>query len=394
MGIYSEYLAFQDFNLISAERKKQLQRISKIRGRDILVIASDLTKGDCPITIDGSDVTAVADQLTGKKGEGIDVILETPGGYAERAEDIVKLIRDKYPSLAFIIPGAAMSAGTIMVMSGDEILMEPASSLGPIDAQMPNRDGRRFSAKAFLMGLDKIKEEVERTGVLNKAYIPILQNISPAEIQACQNAQDFSMKLVSRWLATGKFRTWTHHSSTGKPVTEQEKLARAEEIADKLRDHSHWLTHGRSVKMSDLREMRLQITDYSENLELCDAIRRYHTLLRLSFECTPVYKVFETIETQLLRFSQQVMASIPVPAPMALPPKLKDKDKLFANLTCRKCGQKMKIQANLGQGLPLEPGCLPFPPDDKLSCPGGCGTEHGMAHIRQSLEAQTGKKIL
>jgi ClpP class serine protease len=82
-------------------------------------------------------------------------------------------------------------------MAGDEILMGKTSALGPIDAQMiyPGT-GKRFSADALLEGLEKIKKEVLDTGKLNPAYIPILQNISPGEIQHCENAQAFSRTLV------------------------------------------------------------------------------------------------------------------------------------------------------------------------------------------------------
>ena len=91
---------------------------------------------NAPIGIDYTDLRAVADQLDLLSGNSIDVILETPGGLAERAEDIVRMLRSKFENVGFIVPGAAMSAGTIMVMSGDEILLEPNSSLGPIDAQV------------------------------------------------------------------------------------------------------------------------------------------------------------------------------------------------------------------------------------------------------------------
>jgi len=40
------------------------------------------------------------------------------------AEDIVHILREKFKSVSFIVPGQAKSAGTIMVMSGDEILMD------------------------------------------------------------------------------------------------------------------------------------------------------------------------------------------------------------------------------------------------------------------------------
>lgn len=84
----------------------------------------------------GEDLLPINDQLANLKGSALDLILETPGGSGEAAEDIVRSLRNRYNDLAIIVPGWAKSAGTIMVMAADEILMEPASALGPIDAQI------------------------------------------------------------------------------------------------------------------------------------------------------------------------------------------------------------------------------------------------------------------
>lgn len=215
-------------------------------------------------------------------------------------EDLVKLIRDRYESVGIIIPGYSKSAGTIFAMAGDEILMGSTSALGPIDAQII-ANGKRFSAEAFLEGLKKIKEEVQKNG-LNLAYVPILQNISPGEIQHCENAQNFSQKLVSEWLAKYKFKNWITHSTTGSPVTEEDKLERAKQIGALLCSHSEWLTHGRSIKIDDFNKMKLLITDYSKDSQLNDVILRYYTLLRMTFDMTSIYKIFETTTSQVMRF--------------------------------------------------------------------------------------------
>jgi len=174
MGIYTEYLDSNfDFLALTAERKKQLKRISEIRDRAVLVFAADLTKGNAPISISFPDLLPIKDQLSNINGDAIDLILETPGGQGEVAEDIVRLLRDKFKSVGVIIPGWAKSAGTLIAMAGDEILMEPASAIGPIDAQL-SWQGKVFSAEALLEGMKKIKKEVTSTGVLNKAYIPML----------------------------------------------------------------------------------------------------------------------------------------------------------------------------------------------------------------------------
>src|ERR1017187_6778096 len=344
MGPYSEYLGRQWTSTdLDAERKTQLKRISKLRGgRDILVIASDMTKSIPNISnaLDFSDILPVQDQLSVLKGTELDVILETPGGLAEVAEDIVRQIRSRYVRVGIIIPGWAKSAGTILAMAGDEILMGAGSALGPIDPQIGFTTGRRFSADAFLEGLNKIKDEVQSTGKLNPAYIPILQNISPGEIQNCLNAREFSQVLVREWLVEYKFKFWETHSSTGKPVTLEEKRARAAEIAGTLCNHSKWLTHNRSIRKEDLEKLRLQITDYSKIPDLADAITRHYTLLKMTFDLVNAYKIFETPETQVLRaiahlIPQQIHQQIPQGANCA---------EIEHKCTC---GHTIKIQMNL-----------------------------------------------
>src|SRR5437762_1916973 len=98
-GVYTEYLDAQlTLEGITAERKRQLKKISVLRGgRAVLVIAADLNKGHAaPTSITYSDLVPFNDQLGVLDGDKIDVILETPGGLGEVAEDMVKLLRHKF----------------------------------------------------------------------------------------------------------------------------------------------------------------------------------------------------------------------------------------------------------------------------------------------------------
>lgn len=386
MGIYTEYLERNmNFEQLSKERKTQLNKIARLRGnRDILVYASDLTnKTASPVSIDYSDILAFKDQINNLNKKSIDIILETPGGFAEVVEDIVHLIRSKYDHVGIIIPGTAKSAGTIFSMAGDEILMGVSSSLGPIDAQIMNNN-KKFSADAFLDGLNKIKNEVKKTNRLNPAYIPILQNISPGEIQHCENAQNFSKKLVTQWLVKYKFQYWDKHSSSGNNVTLEDKKKRAKEIADKLCKHSDWLTHGRSIKLPDLQKMRLLITDYSKEEKLNDAITRYYTLLRMTLESTNIYKIFETPISQIMRFSGAI---VPPPNQNQVTKKVN------VEFECPSCKSKYVIQANLEKNIEIEKGKLPYPKGDNFFCP-NCKTRSNLGKARLQIEAQTRKKII
>ena len=384
MGIYTDYMNQRlSFEQMTTERKLQLKKISNLRQRDILVYASDMGKSSAPISILPNDLLPFQDQLSYVKSKDVDILLETPGGIAEVVEDMVELIRDKYERVGIIIPGTAKSAGTIFSMAGDEILMGETSSLGPIDAQVPN-NGKRFSADAFLDGLEKIKQEVLTTGKLNPAYIPMLQSISPGEIQHCENAQNFSRTLVKNWLSKYKFKYWETHHSTGKIVTQEEKDFRADEIAVKLCKHSDWLTHGRSIRIKDLLDMKLEIYDYRESTEMNDAITKYYTLLKMSFDLTGIYKIFETKDTQIYQsITQQLQPNID----------RKMKPVAHADFICPKCSTSYKIQLNLAEKTPLKPGCLSYPHNDIFICP-KCQTQTDIRGLRLQLEAQTGLKVV
>lgn len=230
-------------------------------------------------------------------------------------------------------------------------------------------------------GLEKIKKEVEETKKLNSAYIPILQNISPGEIQNCENIQDFSKHLVTEWLAKYNFKYWNKHSD-GRDVTEDERCSRAKEIATDLCSQSRWLTHGRSIKIDDLEKLKVQITDYSNNAELNEAIIRYYTLLRMSFETSMIYKIFETTDSQIYRFVATVQS---------VPPNQKS---LIIDVPCLKCKHKLKVQFNLERNVRLEEGTIPYPiSTDSIDCP-KCSEKINLLSIRQQIESQTGKKVV
>lgn len=299
----------------------------------------------------------------------------------EVVEDIVRMIRSRYERVGTIIPGYAKSAGTIFAMAGDEILMGRGSALGPIDGQLQMMNGKRFSADAFLEGFEKIKKIAEENKRLNPAYIPMLQNISPGEIQNCENIQCFSKHLVTEWLAKYKFKYWSTHSD-GRNVTEGERRERAKSIADDLCSQSKWLTHGRSIKINDCEDLQIKITDYGRNAELDDAITRYYTLLRMSFENSAIYKIFETADSQIYRFFT------PIPSPA------NTQKRLVVEVSCLNCKHNLKVQLNLTKNMPLEADAIAYPVlTDSIDCP-KCGTKINLASLRQQIESQTGRSVV
>ncbi|MGV8997580.1 MAG: SDH family Clp fold serine proteinase [Parvibaculaceae bacterium] len=203
------------------------------------------------------------------------VFIRTGGGSAETAERMVTTLRKHYNLVYFVVPDLAMSAGTILCMSGDKIYMDYSSSLGPIDPQVPAPDtGDYVPALGYL---DKVREITEK-GELAPADVVLLRSMDLGKLALFEQARDLSRDLLEKWLVEFKFKDWTHHRTTnqGAVVTIEEKKARATEIATSLGDHTLWRSHGRSIDLSKLAAMRIDIDDYSDDDELRTLIREYN----------------------------------------------------------------------------------------------------------------------
>jgi len=59
------------------------------------------------------------------------------------------------------------------------------------------------------------------------------------------------------------------------------KSKRANAIATKLTNHSEWRSHGRSLKMEDLKELGLQINNLDENPGIAKIIYEIKAVLML-----------------------------------------------------------------------------------------------------------------
>ena len=134
--------------------------------------------------------------------------------------------------------------------------------------------------------------------------------------------------------------------------------------------------------------MLLKITDYSKTPELNDAIIRHHTLLQMTF-ATNLYKIFETVDSQVMRF---LAPQLPTPQQLGIGLPTAGNTIVF-DFQCNKCNSRTRMQANLVKGTPLQPGCVAFPQDNKFRCP-NCGTEHNLVDTRRQIEAQFKKPIV
>lgn len=254
--------------------KDSLANLEAILNADVFVYYGEL--------IDGveADVKQIIEALCrdGKKHEKICVILTTPGGSLNPVKRIVNILRNFYKEVDYIVPDYAYSAGTVMCCSGDRIFMDYYSVLGPIDPQVRNKDGKFVAALGYLDKINELIEKAKKNELTNAEFI-ILKDFDLAELRAYEQARDLAIDLLVEWLPKYKFKNWTEHKSNQKTVTDDEKKARAMEIAQNLSDNKEWKSHGRPIGRDELARLKLHIDRLEDNSVAYAAITDYHELM-------------------------------------------------------------------------------------------------------------------
>jgi membrane-bound ClpP family serine protease len=238
---------------------------------DVVSIIGDIRPG-----LD-SVVRTVLESLPGKKPK-LAIVLQTGGGIVEVAERIVNVIRNFYGEVAFIIPDTAMSAGTVLAMSGDAIMMDYFSCLGPIDPQVV-RDDKLVPVLSYLLQWERLVDK-SKNKILTEAEFLIMRNMDIAELHKFEMARELYISLLKQWLSTYKFKDWKTTEDRKIEVTPEMREERAQKIAEQLMKHDRWGSHDRGIPMKILRdEINLKIDDFGADPVLSPNIRNYFGLL-------------------------------------------------------------------------------------------------------------------
>lgn len=392
MSLLNEYISKKLSGVeLEAELLRLIAEYNKLRDTYLFVFSAAIGKPIPSVPIEQADFYVFHDLLSNKKDlhKKVDVYLETPGGSGETAEEIVRFLHNNFETVSFVVSGEAKSAGTIIVLSGDEILMTETGSLGPIDAQV--KIGRSIiSAYDYIEWVNEKRSEAEKKGELNPFDATMVAQITPGELSGVLHALKYAEDLVVEWLVKYKFKQWHVTETRQLPVTEEMKKRRALEIAGELTNHSKWRLHGRSIKRSDLEDIGLMIKKVEDNPKLSELVYRIQTVCRLLFDTTATFKIFATKDTKIFR--RAVPAGIPIKLPAPSKPDVAEIEQ-----KCPQCGTVHKLYAKFSPNPKIDQdlknkGFKPFPKDSKIIC--RCGFEIELSGIRNQIEVNLGRKII
>jgi ClpP class serine protease len=125
-----------------AARRRALASISKRREMTVITLIhrqESMNLLGFPLVryIDVDDAEGILRAINETpQGRPIEIILHTPGGLVLAAQQIAAALADHDAQVTAVIPHYAMSGGTLIALAADEIVMDEAAVLGPVDPQL------------------------------------------------------------------------------------------------------------------------------------------------------------------------------------------------------------------------------------------------------------------
>lgn len=264
-----------------------LRTVAGLRnGRNVIFYASGfLQKPQAPgvtTMLMMEDINGLMSVMHGMQwDQHLTLILHTPGGDPGAANALVAYLHSKFTDIEVVVPTFAMSAGTMMSMGANRIVMGRQSQLGPIDAQMQTKHGP-VSAGAMLDTFGRARAEIEANQNMAHLWHPILQSMGPSLIQEAANALEYGETMVRGWLAARMF------SDRADAQAAAQAAARHFNATDVHKNHA------RRIDRDEARALGLVIEDLEGSQDLQEAVLTAYHLVSLNFSVTKAVKLFSS----------------------------------------------------------------------------------------------------
>jgi hypothetical protein len=273
---------------------------------------------DVGFGVTASDVHAFMEVCHDVDERELDLIVHSPGGSVEAAEQIVDYLRSQFDDVRVFVPLQAKSAATMIALGADEIWMGLHSELGLIDPQLLLQVGeiRRWApAHAVLRDFRRARDELQQDVNHLPVWTPILRSYAGGLIDICTQTIELSQDVVAKWLAAYMLKDQADETARNSRAREIAEYFGGEEAYERFR------THGRPIRIEELEGIDgLKVRRLEDDDALQDAVLSVYHTLDLTFIHSPAVKIVENHRrARYVRLLEQRVIQVPGPPPGATP---------------------------------------------------------------------------
>lgn len=170
-----------------------------------------------------------------------------------------------------IIPQMAMSAGAMIAVSCNSIMMGKQSCLGPFDPQM-NGVPCQSAIREFYKAIEDVKNNPASLGL----WQAIISRLNPTFLTSCDQAMKLSEEVTEKILSTNQF-------------SDEVK----QKIKETFTDNSVSKIHNRHIDREQCKIVGLNIKDLESDQDMQDLILGIHHCCMILSENSTVVKIVE-----------------------------------------------------------------------------------------------------
>lgn len=234
--------------------------------------------GGLETEIDRNDVVGFVEMLHNiPENSPVDLLLNTGGGDVDACEKLVSLIHAKARDKEFrvVVTDLAKSAGTLMALGANKIIMSDASELGMIDPQFLMRDARGnelfYSVTGYLEAYEEHCDALRRNPQDQVALL-MLDGFDARTVKKFQGIRD-------------RVRTFAEDML-------KRRGAPSSTISQELMSSARWKTHGQPIDYANAKQIGLPIEYLPPTNERWSRYWALYCLLRL--ETQEGKKIYES----------------------------------------------------------------------------------------------------
>ncbi|MEY2426447.1 MAG: hypothetical protein QOI61_2019 [Actinomycetota bacterium] len=252
---------------IHADRYQRQDMIRTIEARHGHQLICFVSGDDC--LIDRADAVPFVDLLHNvDPSRPLDLLLHTGGGDIDAAEKLITMVRTHLGKsrLRIVVPDFAKSAGTLMVLGADAVVMSDTSELGAIDPQVFIPDGNGHHAarpiQSYLDAYEKHTAALKKEPGNVAAQI-MLGQLDPAMIERFYKVKERARKFAENQLKQGMF----FHTNGNWSRTVSELL-----------DTTRWQSHSQMISWQDAKDEKTLGLTVEYLKPSCDEWQEYWVL--------------------------------------------------------------------------------------------------------------------
>lgn len=201
-------------------RQELIRRYEELTGAQLIVMIDQIF---------APGLTLLQELLIGLDGsKELHVMLATPGGDGEVAVRMIRAMQARCTKLSIIVPDMAKSAGTIMCLGADAILMAPFSDLGPVDPQFQVGNGL-VGAKEIVAAVETAEQRVSQQPNSFPLYSGLLADVNMLMVEQAKAAITRTEVLIDEAL---QCRTTSLSDEERKALVEELRRPLIEDLTD------------------------------------------------------------------------------------------------------------------------------------------------------------------